>query len=188
MIKKYRFILSLFIILLLIVASWLAMVKFDYKAIEKAIYSQNNSSSSCINCHGAMEGLSPLHAQLECISCRVFARPKPARSVHRFAIVAVPIVWSSHPDREYESDIAPLDLAWPQRRCLGRQVARSIRLAGRRQRWDQRPLHRALRSRPERGRAVRRQTHRQGMRTGCTFEEISCSTNRRGIWPIKPGS
>lgn len=47
----------------------MAMVKFDYKLIEKAIYPQNNSSSSCINCHGAMEGLSPLHAQLECISC-----------------------------------------------------------------------------------------------------------------------
>jgi hypothetical protein len=69
MIKKYKFILSLLVILMLVVVSWLAMVKFDYKAIEKAIYSQNNSSSSCINCHGAMDGLSPLHAQLECISC-----------------------------------------------------------------------------------------------------------------------
>jgi hypothetical protein len=28
-----------------------------------------NSNSSCIECHGAMDGLSPLHNQLDCISC-----------------------------------------------------------------------------------------------------------------------
>ena len=36
---------------------------------EKSVAIYDNSSSTCIECHGAMTGLSPLHAALECISC-----------------------------------------------------------------------------------------------------------------------
>jgi hypothetical protein len=62
--KGHSFIIALIGILALVTLSWFFI--FD---IEENTYSITNSSSTCISCHGTMDGLSPLHAQLECISC-----------------------------------------------------------------------------------------------------------------------
>ena len=67
--KTNRFIIAFAILITLVIASWLTIVNLDNGTFEKIISPQDKSSSTCVNCHGAMAGLSPLHAQLECISC-----------------------------------------------------------------------------------------------------------------------
>ena len=47
----------------------MTIIRFDNAIIEKVTHPADRSASSCINCHGEMTGLSPLHSQLECITC-----------------------------------------------------------------------------------------------------------------------
>ena len=66
------------------------MINFDYKVFDKAIYPQSSSSSTCINCHGSMEGLSPLHAQLECVTCHKGNNAIAEKDSSHFGMIRVP--------------------------------------------------------------------------------------------------
>ena len=65
MIRNTRFILILGVAFLAAALSLFFLSEFK----ATPYYALENSNSTCIECHGVMTGFSPLHQQLECISC-----------------------------------------------------------------------------------------------------------------------
>jgi len=83
--KKHRFIIA--VVVLIIAVILLGYYKSNWQL---SVQKTAENTSTCIGCHGKMQGLNPLHEQLACVSCHQGSNTSIAPDSAHFNLISIP--------------------------------------------------------------------------------------------------